>query len=467
MKASFRVENIDALQPGLPMEAVFSQRGGFIGSGSECTWRIQDLTGGIGETAARIMLEGNRFTIEPISGQELRINDARAPIPAGRPVILSDKDRVRIGQLNLAVATTDDVVDDISIPEAGKSLSTYLGGEAAHDALVINGELTNAKDHDPERASADAVDPLNILSRQSTDTRASDPMRAFDSLARARAPEEAETIFDELATPSQNQGDVAMGDQSDWHFSAMEPRAVRRDAFGFEEDASTETNIPAHGSDPSELGGIPSSVDHVALRPLSRALGIWLGEMSTEESQRLLGDIGRALRIALDGLNRIYKDQSQDNAHFLLSKMHLHALEDNPIQFSADVDDTLHAFFSKRGPVHLSAPAAVEETMEHLIAHQIASQYAIDQSLDTLMVALSPAALKKRFLAYEAEPENADQQTHDAWCWRMYRAYFNELRSERQRGLQMLFWEVFGHEYQQEMRRIERQRYLDEEDDRA
>lgn len=459
MKATFRVQNVEALQPGLPLEAVFSQRGGFIGSGMDTTWQVQDVDGAIPETAARIVAQGQQFTIEALNGTDLRINDARSTIPPRRAVILSDKDRIRIGALDLVLSLPSSFASEIG-GEAG-SVSKIIGGKDVEDALVISGEVGSTGAVEEDSPGAGAVDPMDALAKGAA-SRPSDPMAAFDAAARARAPENTDDVFEEIHKPALPEKDDPMGDQSDWHFSAMPAQPVQRDRFGFEEEGGAIAGTPpAPDAATLELGG---PVDHVALRPLARALGIQLGDLSTDEANRVLADIGGALRNALEGLNRIYRSRDGGHGHFQLSKMHLHALEDNPIQFSNGVDEALHAFFSKRGPVHLSAPSAFQETLEHMLAHQASSEHAIDEALDTVMTALSPAALQKRFRSYESEPAAANRDEMDAWCWRMYRAYFNELLSERQRGLQMLFWEVFAQEYQLDMRRRERSRYLEAEE---
>lgn len=459
MNATFKVENVNALQAGLKLEAVFTQLGGFIGSGEDNTWQIQDNEDAISEIAARITTQGQNFTIEALNGAEVRINEARSAIPTGRPVILSDKDRIRLGNLNILLLLPTRYGDEIRIDTYG-SMRQIIGGGKVEDVLVVNGDFVIAGDFEAVALGTKSLDPINALERQTFTLHSQDPIAAFEKVPRETAQDNSINVLDELTKPALDQKEKATGDHSDWHFSAMPTPRVQRDGFGFEEIDAKDTEGEVATFSGATLLETGEPVDHGALRPLFRPLGIPLGDMSTEDAQRILSEIGMSLRKTLEGLNRMYRGPHGNHGHFHLSKLRLLALEDNPIQFCDDADQALNAFFSSRRQVHLSAPSALEETMDHLIAHQGVSEHAIDEALSILLSALSPAALQKRFREYAQDDRPLNQDEMDAWCWNMYKAYFSELSSEKQRGLKMLFWEAFAQEYQQDMRRRERERYI-------
>ena len=453
MKARFQIENVNETQPALASHAVFSQRGGLIGAGAESTWQLQDIDRSVPETAARVVVRDGHFTIEALSGARILINEASAPVPMGRPVILSDRDRLRIGALDIVVTMASD-------PESEKiradgPFGGLVGGKAKQgDGLLIDAEYSVREETYVGQSQPGEVDPITVLDQDNAVSRTGDPLDAIAAVQEQDDHESEKVISEAVRKPAVNQDSIEMADKADMHFASMPHVRVRRDRYGFEEVSQGED---AKQRDDETIENL-DAVDHIALRPLARRLGIQIGDIPASQAARLLADIGGALRAALAGLNRIYREHGQRKGNFPLATLHLHALEDNPLRFSEDPETALHAFFSKRGPVHLSAPAAVEETMEHLYTHQLAVEEAIDRALDSVLAALSPKALERRFNAYETEAVPQDQQAYEAWCWRMYRAYFTELRSERQRGLQMLFWEVFAQEYQVEMRRAERMR---------
>ncbi|RCK40937.1 hypothetical protein TH25_24335 [Thalassospira profundimaris] len=481
MKAKFQIENVHDAVPAFPVSFVFSQRGGLIGSAPDATWQIQDSDGAIPETAARVMVTDGHFTIERVSNANIRINRAKAPIPTGRPVILSDKDEVQIENLKCTVSTgQSEYLDARPV-----SVHSMVGAEQGNrEGLVRDSVYVEARPVEASEAARETRDdPLDVLDERRVARQQTDPLSAFSEARRSRQSDDEILLQDDvnLQRGAEPRVTNSQQDDADMHFASMPNTRIRRDRYGFEEPVQSESGASSASTSSSASYGasrntdsaidavsvdLPHAVDHVALRPLAKSLGIHLGEMSTEQAARVLSDIGASLRAALEGLNQIYKSTSERSANFPLATMHLHALEDNPIRFSRDADEALHAFFSKRGPVHLSAPAAMQESLDHLNSHQAATEKSIDRALDAVLAALLPRALERRFKAYDAAGVPENQEAYDAWCWRMYRAYFSELRSQRQQGLQMLFWEVFGNEYRATRRHEQMQRDLGEENER-
>jgi type VI secretion system protein ImpI len=58
----------------------------------------------------------------------------------------------------------------------------------------------------------------------------------------------------------------------------------------------------------------------------------------------------------------------------------------------------------------------------------------------------------RRFAAYRRPGQTYPKST-DAWAWKMYRSYYKELVSNRQRGFEKLFWEVFDQAYDKALRK--------------
>lgn len=445
MKLTLRVENVNEVVPALPLHCVFSQRGGIIGSDDEATWKIQDEEGSIPEAVARIVVVDQHFTIEALNGSKIFVNGSTSSIASGRPVILADKDTIGMGLLNCRVetgasATTPD--------QQVTSMSKFaMDNSETNDTLVIDGEYEEADVVKERRTGASKIDPIVALAAQQEQTGSVDPLEALDMHKKSS------DMTNELTQSEARSTEFDSDRSTD---ASLKLKRVKKDQYGFEEmqDDWDDTSKTINRSQGASLD-LDHPVDHVALRPLTRSLGLPLGNISAEQASDVLADIGGALRAAVGGMTEIYRSRDGLSNRFPLTTLHMHALEDNPLRFSEDTDEALHAMFAKRGAVHLSAPAAMQEAVDHFALHQTATEQAIDKALDAVLMALAPKALEKRFRSYAPgeRPEGGEEQ--DAWYWGMYKAYFNELKSQRQRGLQMLFWEVFQHEYQGIMRNHE------------
>lgn len=140
-----------------------------------------------------------------------------------------------------------------------------------------------------------------------------------------------------------------------------------------------------------------------------------------------------------------------------MADTHLRPIEDNPLRLGLGYTDTLSVLFAEgKSPVHLSAPAAVEEVLNNVRVHHIANQQAIAVALENILQAFSPAALLNRFEHYRrsGDPLAAD----DGWAWQMYQHYYRELTSPRQQGFQKLFHQVYAQAYDRAVRQQQEQK---------
>lgn len=197
------------------------------------------------------------------------------------------------------------------------------------------------------------------------------------------------------------------------------------------------------------------AVGHIAATPLVRSLNLDLAFQDSEEQQMFLEEAGRTLRAAIDGLRLLHQAQT-DKSRYPLRDRRLQPIEDNPLRLGLSFEETAETMFSpQRSPVHLSAPEAVAEALKHQRQHQEAVEEAIEQALDAILAAFAPQALLKRFHAYRGGATHV--QDDGNWAWDMYQHYYRELNSERQQGFKKLFWEIFEQDYDQSVRRRQRE----------
>jgi type VI secretion system protein ImpI len=319
--------------------------------------------------------------------------------------------------------------DALTAPE-GRGLSGLVEPHSTKsDGLVIDGEFAEAI---PVHPSVKPVvdDPLAALDKAT----AGGPGHGL-SIKRAEPLES----FGATAAPINPMPSEAVGTQQ------SDSRIEVNSAVSFQK-------APSFIFDGEEDDFDEELIDQVALKPLARALGLPLSDMNSLESELALSEVGGALRAAIEGLRKLFASRAGRASRFPLSAMHLHVVEDNPLRFCESGQEAMETLFARHGTLHLSASAAIAESLENLGHHQDATETAADRALGAVFTALKPAALERRFAAYARNSEPVRGPEHDAWCWQMYKAYLEELSSHRQEGLQMLFWEVFAYEYQAAMR---------------
>lgn len=200
----------------------------------------------------------------------------------------------------------------------------------------------------------------------------------------------------------------------------------------------------------------PDSGQHISAAPLLRGMNCDLALANSDDMAMFLEEAGQTLQAAISGLLALH--QGEENRHQVL-RTRLQPIEDNPLRFGGDYPLTVQTLFaSHRSPVHLSAPAAVQESLASLHHHQQATREATRQGLEAILHALSPDALLQRFRGYRRGMQAQDDE--NTWAWDMYRHYYQELNSSRQQGFERLFQEVFDQAYDQHIRQLQRESLL-------
>lgn len=196
-----------------------------------------------------------------------------------------------------------------------------------------------------------------------------------------------------------------------------------------------------------------TSRKHISGAPLMRGMEAEIDFADSDEMRLFLEEAGQTLKATVEGLLALH--QGEDSRHRAL-RTRLQPIEDNPLRLGDDYAGTMQTLFAaERSPVHLSAPAAVRESLESLNHHQQATREAIREALEAILYAFSPEALLRRFHGYRRGLQ--DNEDEGRWAWNMYQHYYRELRSSRQQGFERLFQEVFDQAYDQHLRQLQRE----------
>ena len=397
---SLVVLNSEQLDGSQQVQYRFDEMGGTLGASEQDDWQLRDRLGSVMPAHARIELNDGRFCLCDLSGQTY-INGATSPIGRARKVHLEQGDELIVGPFRMRA-----YLGAIS-PE--QNLHQVLGNRPSEQLDEwLTGEETSQAMEDPR---ALAVDPLLALQHE-------------------------RSVLTPLVDPRQPS---SLRSQSDMDAVSLAPFSAVENTMNQEFlDMPTIENHPDYHP-PLE------GMDHVALTPLMRGLGQSLQLQDTQQAHDMLEEMGKTVRAMVEGLLQLQTDQAA------LADKHLRPIEDNPLRLGLDYDETLAVMFAEqKSPVHLTAPAAVAESLRNVRIHHVANQQAIGAALDSILQAFSPEALIGRFEHYRrtGAPGVADE----GWAWNMYQHYYRELTSARQQGFDKLFHQVYAQAYDQAVR---------------
>ncbi len=494
------INNTDDLSGGYAAIKDFDEHGGTIGADENNTWQIVDHSGTIKDKHIVITFRDKQFCLATSVKKGLSINNAKSFIPAGELVQIKDGDTLKIGKFELTayVEMTDEETESLVARGARwarrfMSIGSLIDNRD-EESLTAQNFFQNETMKGPEKISTREkkkreriTDPITLIEEnyESKSTTERDPIKLIDKDLSAEkdvtasklediikdAPEEETTLDvpDDLQpgsaymdlpvlsikkntrkkvnpkmTKNKNQENIDEYLESIASNLGSETKLTKSDL----DDISTRdhylNDIELRNDD--EEGEL---IDHVLLRPLCLAMGLPIEKMPVPKANRLLADVGEAVRATVQGLISAHQHELSDKSH--LSPPHLHAIEDNPLRLDKSVEEAIKDMFLINSPVHLSAAAAISESLELIQYHEKASEIAAEEALDAVLRALGPLALAKRFKKYKGHAPRAGDL--DAWHWQMYQHYYNEIRSEQQGGLGRMYWEVYRQVYDREMRR--------------
>ncbi|PHM44936.1 hypothetical protein Xmau_01651 [Xenorhabdus mauleonii] len=411
---SLRVMNSEQLESGKAASCLFSTQGGTVGSSESHLWSVQDQQGNIHPSQFAIKWQDGAFCLQVLS-EPVKINNA-ALTSQSSLIRLQQGDQISVGDLSVKIHISfseSDRVDPSTVsPES--LVSSYSN---PLDAMLEGAPLQkSAFAHD------ESIAPT-VMHRFSDD-----PLKVLDSESLTTLQPQIEANDTEQLLPADHyQSPPFANPISDNRGSVMDQEFL---------------DLPDIDSDQRYED---MDVDHVAITPLMRGLDVQLPLHDTQQANDFLQEMGKAMKSAIEGLLALQREQ-----HGLRDKQ-LRPIEDNPLRLNMDYDTTMQVMFSdQKSPVHLSAPAAVAESLQNLQLHYQANRTAISAALDTMLEAFSPDQLLRRFSHYRRSNEIKNKDA--SWAWEMYTNYYRELASSRQQGFEKLFREVYEQAYDRALR---------------
>ncbi|MGJ0629337.1 type VI secretion system-associated FHA domain protein TagH [Xenorhabdus bovienii] len=444
---SLRVLNSEQLESGRSASCLFSAQGGTVGSSESHLWSVQDQQGNIHPSQFSVQWRDGAFCLQVLA-EPVQINNA-ALTSQSSLIRLQQGDQIKAGNLSIKIHISfsdADRVDPSTVsPESlvssySNPLDAMMEGAVAQKAVFADDNSIA-----PTIQHSFSDDPLRVLDSESLTT-LKQQVEADDTEQllppdHFQSPPFANPISDNRGSVMDQEFLDLPGITSDRQYADMEFANPISDNRGSVMDQEF-LDLPGITSDRQYAD---MDVDHVAITPLMRGLDAQLPLHDSQQANDFLQEMGKTMKAAIEGLLALQREQ-----HGLRDKQ-LRPIEDNPLRLNMDYDTTMQVMFSdQKSPVHLSAPAAVSESLHNLQLHYKANREAISAALDTMLEAFSPDQLLRRFSHYRRSNEVRNKDA--AWAWEMYTNYYRELASSRQQGFEKLFREVYEQAYDRALR---------------
>lgn len=214
--------------------------------------------------------------------------------------------------------------------------------------------------------------------------------------------------------------------------------------------------VPAASADPRPVPSAPVGASGAAAParrvPSSDLAAVLEGAgldaaLVTPELARQLGQI---LRVVVAGVMAVMESRVEVKDEFGLKRTRFLPAENNPLKFSANVEDALHNLLVKRNPAYLGPVAAFEDAFTDLAHHQVAMLAGIRTAFEAMLLQFAPERLQAEF----------DQQAGKGLVpgklryWDQYRERLQALAKDPDGSFRRLFGDEFARAYAAQLTRL-------------
>jgi len=174
----------------------------------------------------------------------------------------------------------------------------------------------------------------------------------------------------------------------------------------------------------------------------------------TPELARTFGAI---LRVVVSGVMDVLQARQQTKEEFRMGMTRFKAADNNPLKFSANVEDALHNLLVKRNPAYLGPVEAFEDAFEDLRNHQMATLSGLRVAFDAMLAEFDPDRLQAEFDG-ERKPHPALAAIAKLRYWERYRQKFQGVSRDEEAAFRDLFGDEFAKAYEEQLKRLKARR---------
>jgi len=449
---------------------LFGVTGGKIGRAGDNDWILPDPDRYVSSHHCKVDFRAGQWVLEDTSTNGVFINGSDTPASVEGAYTLQDGDRLRLGDYEVLVSI--DERNDFSADESGqipapprvrnksnvkshpRATDGDLGEELDLSDLLTDSAIAPAPLLPPRHAPSSSG-PLDLESALALD---SDDLKAMGPIPATPAPAKApKTAFSSLLGESGEHKTVARPRKpeappkleeprkaDDWH---MQTRPYDRKALqALTSPAALAKLEKPEPERPKRVAESSTAEPSSGIEALCRGAGIDPASLPVDQQNALLTLAGQMLREAVLGLMESLKGRTDLKSRMRLSQTTIQPGENNPLKFSASVDEAVLKLLDPHGSRYLGPIEAIRESFADIRTHQAGLVGSIQAAVDELMNRIEPGELQERFdRGLKRGPLLG--ATNKMKYWDLYTEFYQVLNQRSEQGLPTLFSEEFARTY--------------------
>jgi len=199
---------------------------------------------------------------------------------------------------------------------------------------------------------------------------------------------------------------------------------------------------------------------HEAVSPDTASLSAMLaaaGLDDVEVTPALVESFGKILRVVVGGVMDILRARQHIKDEFRIRGTQFKPEKNNPLKFSANIDDALHNLLVKHNAAYLNPVDAFTDAFDDLRDHQIAMLAGMRVAFEAMLADFDPDRLQDRF---DRQLKKGALLSVPAKLryWDLYRDRNEELRKDVDAAFRRWFGEEFAKAYDEQLEQLKADR---------
>jgi type VI secretion system FHA domain protein len=366
----------------------FGHTGGTIGRSLESDWVLPDGQRYLSSRHASIDYRSGSYYVVDSSTNGVYVNDAEQPVGRGNPQRLFTGDRIRIGEYEMQVEIVgeDDASDQFTghhedpvskaqrVPPPDPTRADLVPG---HEITAVGIEWMIDEEADPE-------DARKAAKQQAANAANLTLVEDAPPIRRAPPPVSAAAHFSSAPKPPPKP-------------KTPSPQSKASPA----EPAAPSTRLaPPSAAPKAELAPSASAATtapSVGLDAFFRGAGLPAQKLDDKQTEQTLHRLGQVMREVILGMSEnLHLRADQKNA-LRVPTTTIQAQRNNPLKFSASVEEALTNLLFRQSGEYLGAVDAVRETFGDIKQHQQHLLSAIRTAVADYIGRLDPEELEAKF----------------------------------------------------------------------
>jgi type VI secretion system protein len=167
----------------------------------------------------------------------------------------------------------------------------------------------------------------------------------------------------------------------------------------------------------------------------------------------LIENFGRVLRVVVAGLMDVLRARERIKDEFRMRMTTFKAMDNNPLKFSANVDDALHNLLVKRNAAYLGPVEAFEDAFQDVRNHQMAMLAGVRVAFEAMLSEFDPERLREQFDKHVKKGGLLSGPAKLRY-WEMYNDKFRGMVNDQESTFRDLFGEEFARAYEEQLERL-------------